>query len=98
MLLLEDVAVPVEHDLPPVSGTEQGEAGHRIRMMDMDNVIVPAPPPQFPDKGRGYHCCGHFHKIVAADQLRMRIQADYPLFPLGADAHHVTVHSSGRQA
>ena len=96
--LLQDVAMPMQEDPALVPGQPQRQCRHRVRMVDVDDVIVPAPPAQFRYHCRAQHCAGHFSDGVAENEVRIVIDLLHPGRPFRCGAHHITAYPERRYA
>ena len=89
--------MPMEDDATLVAAQPQGQTGHRVRMMDVDDVVFPLVFPQPGDHLGSDHRGGFFHPGLAADDAAMLVQVDdFVLLELRAE--HVTVDPAGGQA
>ena len=90
--------MPMQEDPALVPGQPQRQCRHRVRMVDVDDVIVPAPPAQFRYHCRAQHCAGHFSDGVAENEIRIVIDLLHPGRPFRCGTHHITAYPERRYA
>ena len=91
--LREYVAVPVKHHLPFVARQPERHRRHRIRMMDVDDVIVLGDPPEPRDHRRRDHGFGRLDQSPVAEYPPVRIKPDdLRPPPVASRAHHIALH------
>lgn len=95
--LLQDVGMPVEHHATAVAGQPQRQAGHRVRVVHVDDVVAPADAAQRAHQRRGEHRRGGLGQRAAAQQLGKPVHALHAVAPLGRGAKHVAPDTGTRQ-
>ena len=94
MLLLEDIAVPVQDDLPFVSREPQGKGRHRVWVMDMDDVVAVADTSEAEDHlGRNHRRSRLDQRIGTHDAGALREDYIVHLAVVGGTEHVAGVAS-----
>jgi hypothetical protein len=88
----------MQHHLAPVAGKEQCQARHRVGMVYVDDVILPAPFPQGENHGGRDHRGGHLHPGAAANETGVGVDGYGTRAALRQGAQHVAVHATLRKA